>query len=89
MNFGQNLYNWFTAQAQPIVIVLLVVVGLIFLWQRKLAEGIGFLLVAILAIGLVFNPYGAKDALLNIFNTVIGAGSSSGCVGVKLFLRFF
>lgn len=87
MNFGQNFYNWFTAQAQPIVIVLLVVVGLVLLWQRKLAEGIGFLAVAIIAIGLVWNPYGAKDALLEIFNTVVGGGSGGFVTGILPLLR--
>lgn len=72
MNFGQNAYNWFTAQAQPLVIILLIIVGLVLLWQRKLAEGIGFCIVAVIAIGLVWNPYGAKDALLNVFNSIFG-----------------
>lgn len=82
MNFGQNLYNWFSAQAQPIVIVGLVVVGIVLLWQRKLAELLAFSVVAVIAVGLVFNPYGVKDGLLNIFNTLFGI--SGAALGVTV-----
>ncbi len=80
MSFGQNLYNFFMEQAQPIVIILLMCVGLFLLWQKKLTELIAFCIVAVIAVGLVWNPYGAKDALLNVFNSVFGVsgGTAAG-----------
>lgn len=80
MSFGQNLYNFFMEQAQPVVIILLMCVGLFLLWQKKLSELVAFGIVAVIAVGLVWNPYGAKDALLNIFNSVFGVsgGTATG-----------
>ena len=74
MNFGQNFYNWFSSNAQPVVIVGIIIVGLVLLFQRKVVELLAFVVVAVIAVGLVFNPTGAKDAMLNVFNTVIGNG---------------
>ena len=34
---------------------------------------IGFLVVALVAVGLVFNASGVKDVLLQLFNKIIGA----------------
>jgi len=34
---------------------------------------IGFLVVALIAVGLVFNAGGVKDVLLELFNKIIGA----------------
>ena len=39
-------------------------------WYSKL---IGFLVVALIAVGLVFNAAGVKDVLLELFNKIIGA----------------
>ena len=36
-------------------------------------KGIGFLVVALVAVGLVFNTSGVKDVLLQLFNKIIGA----------------
>ena len=57
MNFGQNLYNWFLSNAQSLVFSKL----------------IGFLVIALIAVGLVFNASGVKDVLLQLFNKIIGA----------------
>ena len=38
------------------------------------------IVAAIFAVGLVFNPNGAKDAMLSVFNTVIGGGTITGIV---------
>ncbi|CGE91052.1 MULTISPECIES: hypothetical protein [Streptococcus] len=59
MNFGQNLYNWFLSNAQSLVLLAIVVIG--------------FLIIAIIAVGLVFNAAGVKDILLELFNRIIGA----------------
>ncbi|MDU3299727.1 MAG: hypothetical protein E7E67_19855 [Clostridioides difficile] len=61
MNFGQNLYQWFLSNAQSLVLMAIVVIG------------IGFLVVALIAVGLVFNAGGVKDVLLELFNKIIGA----------------
>ena len=68
MNFGQNLYNWFLSNAQSLVLMAIVVIG-IYLGFKL----IGFLVIALVAVGLVFNAAGVKDVLLNLFNRIIGA----------------
>ena len=69
MNFGQNLYNWFLSNAQSLVLLAIVVIGL----KREFSKLIGFLIIAIIAVGLVFNAAGVKDILLELFNRIIGA----------------
>ena len=64
MNFGQNLYNWFLSNA---------VIGLYLGFKREFSKLIGFLIIAIIAVGLVFNAAGVKDILLELFNRIIGA----------------
>lgn len=75
MDFGTNLYNWFLGNAQPIVLLGIVVAAVYFILQRKTTELILTAIVAIVAVGLVFNTSGAKDVMLAIFNRVIGSGS--------------
>ena len=59
MNFGQNLYNWFLSNAQSLVLLAIVVIGL-YLFKREFSKLIGFLIIAIIAVGLVFNAAGVK-----------------------------
>ena len=73
MNFGQNLYNWFLSNAQSLVLLAIVVIGLYLGFKRELSKLIGFLIIAIIAVGLVFNAAGVKDILLQLFNRIIGA----------------
>ncbi|CTO36062.1 hypothetical protein ACREYU_08950 [Streptococcus pneumoniae] len=73
MNFGQNLYNWFLSNAQSLVLLEIVVIGLYLGFKRKFSKLIGFLIIAIIAVGLVFNAAGVKDILLELFNRIIGA----------------
>ena len=70
MNFGQNLYNWFLSNAQSLVLLAIVVIGL---YLGEFSKLIGFLIIAIIAVGLVFNAAGVKDILLELFNRIIGA----------------
>ena len=70
MNFGQNLYNWFLSNAQSLVLLAIVVIGLYLGFKREFSKLIGF---AIIAVGLVFNAAGVKDILLELFNRIIGA----------------
>jgi len=73
MNFGNNLYNWFLTNAQSLVLVAIVVIGLYLAFKREFSKLIGFLVIALIAVGLVFNASGVKDVLLEIFNRIIGA----------------
>lgn len=73
MNFGQNLYNWFLSNAQSLVLLAIVEIGLYLGFKREFSKLIGFLIIAIIAVGLVFNAAGVKDILLELFNRIIGA----------------
>lgn len=73
MNFGQNLYNWFLTNAQSLVLMAIVVIGLYLGFKREFTKLIGFLIIALIAVGLVFNAAGVKEVLLQIFNQIIGA----------------
>ena len=70
MNFGQNLYTWFLSNAQSLV---LMAIGIYLGFKREFSKLIGFLVVALVAVGLVFNAGGVKDVLLELFNKIIGA----------------
>ena len=73
MNFGQNLHNWFLSNAQSLVLLAIVVIGLYLGFKRVFSKLIGFLVVSLVAVGLVFNADGVKDILLELFNKIIGA----------------
>ena len=60
MNFGQNLYNWFLSNAQSLVLLAIVVIGLYLGFKREFSKLIGFLIIAIIAVGLVFNAAGVR-----------------------------
>lgn len=72
MNFGQNLYNWFLSNAQSLVLMAIAIVGVYIGFKREFAKLIGFLVVALIAVGLVFNTTAVKDVLLQLFNQIIG-----------------
>ncbi len=73
MNFGQNLYQWFLTNDQSLVLLAIVVIGLFLGFKREFSKLIGFLVIALIAVGLVFNAAGVKDVLLNLFNRIVGA----------------
>lgn len=73
MNFGQNLYQWFLTNAQSLVLMAIVVIGVFLGFKREFSKLIGFLVIALIAVGLVFNASGVKDVLLNLFNRIVGA----------------
>lgn len=78
---GKDLVFHFTIAS--LLPVFLLVVGLFHVktiqqinWQDfnlSQADKIGFLIIAIIAVGLVFNAAGVKDILLELFNRIIGA----------------
>lgn len=72
MNFGQNLYQWFLSNAQSLVLMAIVVIGIYLGFKREFSKLIGFLVIALIAVGLVFNADGVKDVLLDLFNKIIG-----------------
>ena len=72
MNFGNNLYQWFLSNAQSLVLMAIVVIGIYLGFKREFSKLIGFLVVALIAVGLVFNAGGVKDVLLELFNKIIG-----------------
>ena len=55
MNFGVNLYNWFLTNAQSLVLMAIVVIGIYLGFKREFSKLIGFLVVSLIAVGLVFN----------------------------------
>lgn len=73
MNFGVNLYNWFLANAQSLVLMAIVAIGVFLGFKREFSKLIGFLVIALIAVGLVFNTMGVKDVLLNLFNQIVGS----------------
>lgn len=73
MNFGQNLYNWFLLNAQSLVLMAIVIIGVYLGFKREFSKLIGFIIVALIAVGLVFNATGVKDILLKLFNQIIGS----------------
>ena len=46
MNFGQNLYQWFLSNAQGLVLMAIVVIGIYLGFKREFSKLIGFLVVA-------------------------------------------
>ena len=50
----------------------IVVIGIYLGFKREFSKLIGFLVVALVAVGLVFNASGVKDVLLQLFNKIIG-----------------
>lgn len=80
MFFGQNIYNLVMANIQPLVLLGIAIIGIVMLVQHKAAGLVAIGIAAICAVGLVFNPSGAKDAMLSVFNTVIGGGTVTGVV---------
>ena len=65
--------QWFLTNAQSLVLLAIVVIGLFLGFKREFSKLIGFLIIALIAVGLVFNASGVKDVLLSLFNRIVGA----------------
>lgn len=72
MKFGTNLQTWFLSQAQPIVLTLLAVIGLTIIHKKEFTKLVQFLIIATIAVVLVYNPAGMKDVLLALGNKILG-----------------
>ena len=51
----------------------IILIGLYLGFKREFTKLIGFIIIAIIAVGLVFNPGGVQGIFLNLFNRVFGA----------------
>ena len=51
MNFGQNLYTWFLSNAQSLVLMAIVVIGIYLGFKREFSKLIGILMVGLVAVG--------------------------------------
>lgn len=77
MDFGQNFYNLLLSHIQPLVLGGLLIMGVMIMVRKKIAEMVGFVIVAIIAIGIVFNPTGTKDVMLKVYNGIFNSSESS------------
>ena len=66
-----SIYNWFLSNAQSLVLMAIVVISIYLGFKREFSKLIGFLVIALIAIGLVFNTGGVKNVLLQLFNKII------------------
>lgn len=59
MNFGQNLYNWFLSNAQSLVLLAIVVIGLYLGFKREFSKLLMFCLLfpATFSVPPAVHPY--------------------------------
>lgn len=55
------------------VLLAIVVIGLYLGFKREFSKLIGFMDIALITLGLVFNAGGLKYILLQLFNKIMGA----------------
>lgn len=77
MAFGTNLLEWFQAEAQSLVIIAIIVIGVVLAFKREFTKLIGFAIIAVVVVLLVFNPWGVQEVLLELGNKIIGAASTT------------
>lgn len=53
--------------------ILTLSIGIYLGFKREFSKLIGFLVIALVAVGLVFNAAVVKEVLLNLFNKIMGA----------------
>ena len=53
--------------------ILTLSIGIYLGYKREFSKLIDFLVIALVAVGLVFNAAVVKDVLLNLFNKIMGA----------------
>ena len=53
--------------------ILTLSIGIYLGFKREFSKLIGFLVIALVAVGLVFNAAVIKDVLLNLFNKIMGS----------------
>ena len=60
MNFGQEFIQLVLSNAQSLVLMAIVVIGIYLGFKREFSKLIGFLVIALIAVGLVFNAGGVR-----------------------------
>ena len=73
MNVARAMFRCCLLYTSSLVLMAIVVIGIYLGFKREFSKLIGFLVVALIAVGLVFNAGGVKDVLLELFNKIIGA----------------
>ncbi len=74
MNIGTNFYTWLSSQAQPLVWGAIIIMALWLAYKREFTKMVGFLVIAIIVVVMVFNTAGFQGILLDIGNKILGAG---------------
>lgn len=77
MSFGQNFYDWLLGNAQPLILAAIVIIAVYLGYKRELTKMIGFLVIAIIVVVMVYNTAGVKDLLLELGNKILGLGNDS------------
>lgn len=62
-----------SSNAQSLVLMAIMVIGIYLGFKHEFSKHIGSLVVALIAVGLVFNASDVKDVLLELFNKIAGA----------------
>ncbi|WP_300921574.1 hypothetical protein [uncultured Dubosiella sp.] len=62
-----------SSNAQSLMLMAIMVIGIYLGFKHEFSKHIGFLVVALIAIGLVFNASDVKGVLLELFNKIAGA----------------
>lgn len=70
--FRTELIQLVLCNAQSLVLMAIVVIGICLVFKREFSKLIGFLVIALIAVGLVFNAGGVKDVLLELLNKILG-----------------
>lgn len=71
-NVGKNLYDWILLNAKPLVLTAIVVIGVYLAFKREITKLIGFGVVALLSVVLVYNTSGIQKFMLAIGNKFLG-----------------
>lgn len=71
-NVGKNLYDWFLLNAKPLVLMAIVVIGVYLAFKREITKLIGFGMIALIAVMLVYNTSGVQEFMLEIGNKFLG-----------------
>lgn len=73
MNFRQNLYQWFLSNAQSLVFMTIVIIGVCLGFKRESSKLVGLLVVALIVADLALSAGGVKNVPLELFNKIIDA----------------
>ena len=72
MTFGQSAYTWLSTELGYVVLIALIIGAVYFALKRETAKMIGFIVIAVFVVFVVFNTTGFKNLLLAIITKVFG-----------------